>query len=793
MATIKAPFNFVPLSDKVFFPDWAGQISQDVPFEDGVSGTIELKIIAKTPIFVRNGHTKEDADDKTDEYKSFSKAGNGQYFILGTSIKGAIRSVLEILSFGKMDKKRFQNQSFGIRDLSNGTDGTFYRDKIKTDNIHCGWLNKVDEQYYLNDCGIPWRISAEELDRKLGLGLVSFIKNADNFKTDINRTAKIKYEMASGTDLQGTFIPDEDTRIALKVGTRQFVKFDQNGEEGTIVFTGQPGERKLAAKKTESGKQSWTGKFFEFVFPSKIVNSKIEPDKYVIDDFLSVHKNSPDFMDFRKGQLSEGESIPVFFLYDDDGKVDALGLSYMFKYPAFNSIYNAVDEAFLSEQSDMADCIFGNISEQSLKGRVSFGHAFALGNIVPLEEKPLTLSSPNPSYYPLYLGNGQTWNSPKVTIAGRKRYPIRNCITDSPKGTDAMANKMIPLPSQTTFTEKIRFHNLRKVEVGALLSALLFHQHTNCFHNIGSGKPLGYGKVEIEVTNMQENEIQDYLREFENQMNQVSPNWASSKTINELFAMSSGIPKGRENEFEYMHMDTNRSKNDFIKGKDEYASGKQLGYFSQIIENSVPIADFIGNVRAAEKRVNVEKQVEEKKRRENEFQQLIRNAEDAIAANRLDEAKGILEQAKKKTVNYSIINQLIMKIEKTEHEESLRLQQERQQQAEQEHLLAQKERAEGGLAKLLEEKYDFGPNEGNYKVTSFKVCANKVQSWLKAANLSSVPVEQQNDLLETLKRLKANPDKKESKNWNDEKSSIWQQIAQFVGPDLATQWFNEIC
>ena len=81
MATIKAPFNFVPLSDKIFFPEWADQISQDIPFSDGLSGTIELKITAETPIFVRNGHTKEDAEAKNDTYKSFSKTPDGKYFI----------------------------------------------------------------------------------------------------------------------------------------------------------------------------------------------------------------------------------------------------------------------------------------------------------------------------------------------------------------------------------------------------------------------------------------------------------------------------------------------------------------------------------------------------------------------------------------------------------------------------------------------------------------------------------------------------------------------------------------
>ena len=34
---IRAPFNFVPVSSKVFFPGWADQVSQDVPFSDALS------------------------------------------------------------------------------------------------------------------------------------------------------------------------------------------------------------------------------------------------------------------------------------------------------------------------------------------------------------------------------------------------------------------------------------------------------------------------------------------------------------------------------------------------------------------------------------------------------------------------------------------------------------------------------------------------------------------------------------------------------------------------------------
>ena len=51
----KTPYSFVPISDRVFFPEWADRISQDVPFSDALSGSITFDIVAKTPVFVRNG------------------------------------------------------------------------------------------------------------------------------------------------------------------------------------------------------------------------------------------------------------------------------------------------------------------------------------------------------------------------------------------------------------------------------------------------------------------------------------------------------------------------------------------------------------------------------------------------------------------------------------------------------------------------------------------------------------------------------------------------------------------
>ena len=102
---ITAPFNFVPLNDKVFFPPWAEDISHDIPFEDGESGVIDIEITAKSPIFIRD-------HDNPEEFCNH----NGEYYIPATSVKGMVRNVLEIMSFSKMNM--IDDKTYSIRDLN---------------------------------------------------------------------------------------------------------------------------------------------------------------------------------------------------------------------------------------------------------------------------------------------------------------------------------------------------------------------------------------------------------------------------------------------------------------------------------------------------------------------------------------------------------------------------------------------------------------------------------------------------------------------------------------------------
>lgn len=664
---IRAPFNFVPLNETPYLPGWANQISHDMPFADGISGKIRLRITAETPIFVSD-KVQEDNKVPCEFCHALDSSGNKHYFIPGTSIKGMIRNVLEIISFGKM--AQVQNQSFGIRDLSNGTDGEFYRAKVKVDKVHCGWLRMNEDSYLLDDCGLPWRISAEEIDRKYRIGLMDFIKEKSNFKSDANKTAHKKYTLfenrADRSQLTDYFEPA--SMPGINAGGRKFVRFGSSGMEGTIVFTGQPGARQKKYNERKK-KDVSSGKFFEFVFPSQMERTNVPVPENVFKEFESIHQNSTDYTDYCKEQLRRGEKIPVFFIYDEDGNVDTMGLSYMYKFPAFNQVFNGIPLSLLdSNTKDLCECIFGFTDKNgSLKGRVQFSPAPILGEPSLLDDVTLALAKPHPSYYPLYLGEGQTWNTGSIKIAGRKRYPVRHqdAILQN-EGTDKMSRIIRPMNAGTIFEGQIHFFNLRPIELGGLLSAIDFCQHDECSHGIGQGKPLGYGRVKLSVedckiecvSNSHSCTLNQARETFVSEMERHFPGWITSAQLAELFAMAQGIPTDKVSLFRYMKMSTTGDDNEFKQGLKAYSQGEQLGSFTQILSGTVPHIKQQSIVPIDAKREDVELQLanEQKKRelavakaeeerKQKQYQDLLDVAHQAYSNQLWNDALSKVEEA----------------------------------------------------------------------------------------------------------------------------------------------------
>ena len=136
-----------------------------------------------------------------------------------------------------------------------------------------------------------------------------------------------------------------------------------------------------------------------------------------------------------------------------------------------------------------------------------------------------------------------------------------------------------PLNPGAEFTGKVRFHNLRKAEIGALLSAITFHGNNNkLFHSIGGAKPYGYGKIKVTVKNFKglEHSFEDYLSTFENLMEAHCPDWINNSSLQELFAMSAHASDEETLTYPKLKLEgvPAREANEFINYKKEGASLK---------------------------------------------------------------------------------------------------------------------------------------------------------------------------------------------------------------------------
>ena len=172
--SIPSPYNFVPLSDKVYFPDWADRVSMDVPFSDGISGTLEIKVTAKTPIYIRNGgaHPEDSAGKRNSaQYKDFFRASpDGPYAIPGSSLKGMLRNVVEIITYSKIagtgkDTARVSEHRYAIRDLYNKdytTEITEQTPQGYKPKVRAGWLSGKDGEWMVTLCDFA-RVEQEAL------------------------------------------------------------------------------------------------------------------------------------------------------------------------------------------------------------------------------------------------------------------------------------------------------------------------------------------------------------------------------------------------------------------------------------------------------------------------------------------------------------------------------------------------------------------------------------------------------------------------------------------------------
>jgi len=369
----------------------------------------------------------------------------------------------------------------------------------------------------IEDCGKPGRIKHNEIDKIFNMDFASKFRAGKFANKAKDKTAKVKYEMIKSNNFEHGF------EYFKKDVNREIYRYDANSnKKGTLVLTGQPSARK------EPQGQKPSGKVYEFVFFESKGELKLTKDTY--QNFLFAYfdgrktepKESPDWA-FWKKKLEAGGKVPVFF--QKNGKeVAHFGLSYLYKLPYTHSVKDGVPPAHNDSRRDLAETMFGYIGkEEALKGRVQFSHFKASSHAQSLAPRTEILGTPRASYYPMYVKQQEgklftTFMDGGFNISGWKRYPIhKNGVqktTDT--GNENVGTTFSPLKEGVVFQGKVRYHNLKKAELGALLSALTFHNTKGCFHNIGMAKSLGYGKVELKIDGIA---LEEYLKAFEVEVN----------------------------------------------------------------------------------------------------------------------------------------------------------------------------------------------------------------------------------------------------------------------------------
>jgi CRISPR-associated protein (TIGR03986 family) len=511
---IKAPYNFVPLSEKVFYPDeWTydnHKISHDIPFHESKSGEIDILLTAKTSIFIADHQDKE----KFCHY-------NGVEYIPGSSLKGMVRNILEIMSFSKIST---EDKKFSYRDIDNQE----YKDRLvsKQNNIQCGWLYQENGTWKIIELGDnkKFKVTHEELAELLKNKAVRNFPNLhQRDKTPEKKYKKYNFDFES--------LKTTDEHIAVFTGTVD----PENDKE------------------------------FKFPIPQKSEDDIVVDDKIAQTFKDAYYIGKPDeskvWKKMWKKVFNEGGFVPIFYL-KDNGELLHFGLSLLYKLPYDYSVYDGISKEHQDKKLDMAETIFGftqkiEDTNYALKGRVQFSHLKIVDKPqnTTIEEVVKILNSPKPTYYPMYIEqdcDNQTlinMNNKSFKISGWKRYIVKDKAnhTNDSNANEKVIRKFTPLPKGTKFLGKIRYHNLRSFELGALLSAITLHGNQNILYpNIGMAKPHGFGSVKIDIL-MESDLYKAAIKAYEEKMQSfLNQEWLSSEQLKELFATMTPIDSSND-------------------------------------------------------------------------------------------------------------------------------------------------------------------------------------------------------------------------------------------------------
>jgi len=532
----RAPYNFVPLNEKVVEAEeipGKGNLTFDIYHNDKNTGYIELEITTRTPLYIRDTLTKDEMEEKTGIEKDpkkkyinsdfFSRAGKKR--IPGSSLRGMVRTMVEMLCFGKfgfVDDKRLFFRAVADRSKP----GSDYMDIMidKKNNcfprIKAGVLKRLNQSYVIcpsktlpggHDGTQIYRINFDKTT-KIVDGTTSFKVPEFEFKEVYFKPVVPQDHTHHRYDKWKKANVPYALRYAKLASISETIDVHKYPQKGLIIASGGFGKKNHL---------HW------------VIN---EPDNKCIsvdEGVIKEYKNDSS-RDERADLLEKlkvcKDGVPCFYIINDRNKVTSFGHTGMFRLSYEKTIGEHIPLELQNEAKiDIADAIFGN--EKTFAGRIFFEDVL-LQNPTDNDYEEVriskTLLGPKPTTFQHYLvqteenlnqhpRNLAHYNSLNA-IRGNKLYWHRSDTWKKDNQEDFNPKidiKMRPIKPGKIFIGNVRIENLSDVELGALLFAL--ELPPNCCHKLGMGKPLGLGSVEIKPTL--------YLSERENRYKDLFAEW----------------------------------------------------------------------------------------------------------------------------------------------------------------------------------------------------------------------------------------------------------------------------
>ncbi|NEQ36904.1 MAG: TIGR03986 family CRISPR-associated RAMP protein [Okeania sp. SIO3I5] len=538
-----APYNFVELPDQVIEVKKEDLPDNSKYHQDRNTGKIECILTTSSPLYIRCGMSPENFKEYSEPPKNlteeekkeweekrkeilasfFSYSNNGLPIIPGSSLRGMLRTLVEIISFSKIDLVSDEERFFFRAVAADSEDPlkdeyTKYLGK-QGKNVKAGYLKKEGDNWFIRP--------ALEIDNEPFIWIKEEVVKSE-LRGIILMKQLSKYRPQYFVNISFENIYTKNSRKFAKKFSSDCNKYEY---KGVLVTSGNMMEG--ATNMTKLNRKN------HCIIREPNPEANLIPiNENAIRDYCKAltpfQKQDPPF-NSEIGVLKNGRAI--FYCQSKSGEpVKRFGQSPNFRIPyipvendrAASVVDFIPDELRKPEIIDIADAIFGWVrgekqqdkTKQSRAGRINVSDGICIRNIddIFLDKNPIIpkiLASPKPTTFQHYLVQPEETQAEKQNLKHYASQPIEKTVIrghklywhkgEKPKieqenldqVSDTQTTEIKPIKEKVKFEFTIHFENLTNVELGALMWVLDIAQNKDYRLKLGMGKPLGMGAVKI--------------------------------------------------------------------------------------------------------------------------------------------------------------------------------------------------------------------------------------------------------------------------------------------------------